>query len=119
MTGLLSGLNWQGLLDLMPQLSLIQEEKARKYEQAILQRLASTGLAAAALAAEVDESTVSRWKEKLIRQQCRVLACLGLKVVPDTMRCFDPADIDSILHQAQRWMQHVKSAEQLAQEAGY
>lgn len=103
----------------MPPLSDTEETRARKYEALILQRLASTGLAAAAMAAEVDESTVSRWKEKLIRQQCRVLACLGLKVVPDTMRCFDPADIDSILHQAQRWMQHVKSAEQLAQEAGY
>ena len=36
-------------------------------------RRGSRRLAAAALAAEVDESTVSRWKEKLIRQQCRVL----------------------------------------------
>lgn len=61
----------------MPPLSTSEEERARKYEALILQRLASTGLAAAAMAAEVDESTISRW------------------------------------------MQHVKSAEQLAQEAGY
>jgi len=34
-------------------------------------------------------------------------------------RKYEALDIDSILHQAKRWMQHVKSAEQLAQEAGY
>lgn len=95
------------------------DERARKNEQIVLQRLASVGLKQAADAAEVDESTISRWKEKLVTQFCRVLARLGLKVVPDTMRCFDPADIESILHQAHRWMQHVKSAEQLAEEAGY
>lgn len=61
--------------------------------------LSDTGLAAAALAAEVDESTVSPLER---RQQCRVLACLGLKVVPTNMHCYPDAEIEALRILARR-----------------
>lgn len=63
---------------------------------------ASVGLKQAADAAEVDESTVSRWKEKLITQFCRVLARIGLKVVPTNMHCYPEAEIEALRILARR-----------------
>lgn len=88
-------------------------ERARKNEQLILQRLASVGQVTAAAAIGVDESTVSRMKEGKIQQFSELLAVLNLKVVPEGMRCFDPKDIDTLLHQAKRWMEHIGSSDQL------
>ena len=89
-------------------------ERARKNEQAILQRLSSVGQATVAAAVKVDESTISRMKgDGKLTQFAEILAELGLKVVPETMRVFDPKDIDALLHLAKRRMDQIVSAEEL------
>lgn len=96
--------------------SMSVDERTRKNEAAILRALASAGMLAVAGHLNVDESTVCRWKDKLIGQMAGLLAVCGLKVVPATMRCFDPADIEAILHQAHKYMESVRSADQLGWE---
>jgi hypothetical protein len=91
-------------------------ERARKNEQTILRAVASVGMLPIATQLGVEESTVCRWKEKSIPQLAGMLAVCGLKVVPVTMRCFDPADIDAILHQAHKYMESVRTADQLGWE---
>lgn len=91
-----------------------REERARKNEQAVLHRLSSVGQATVAEAVRVDESTISRMKsDGKIQQFALILAELGLKVVPETMRVFDPKDIDALLHLAKRRMDQIVSAEEL------
>lgn len=89
-------------------------ERARKNEHLILQRLSSVGQATVATAVGIDESTISRMKgDGKISQLAEILAELGLKVVPESLRTFDPKDVDVLLHQAKRWMEHIGSADQL------
>jgi hypothetical protein len=96
--------------------SMTIDERSRKNEVAILRSLASAGMLAVSDHLRVDESTVCRWKDKTIGQFAGLLAVCGLKVVPVTMRCFDPADIEAILHQAHKYMESVRSADQLGWE---
>ena len=92
------------------------DERARKNFAVVMQRLASVGMRDAAEYAGIDESTVSRWKEKTINQFSRMLAKLGLKIVPVEMRCYNPKDIEAVFHQAQCWMNHINSADRLVYE---
>jgi hypothetical protein len=64
-------------------------ERARKNHTLILQRLASVGQSQLAQALGVSESAVSRMKDKELADLSKLLAVLGLKVVPLEMRCFD------------------------------
>ncbi len=66
------------------QLSQEQNARAREFEALILQQLASVGQRAVAEAVGVNESTVSRWKEGDIERWCKVLALLGLQLVPES-----------------------------------
>lgn len=62
----------------------------------------------------MSESTISRHiSEGHLERSIRILAEVGLKVVPAEMKCFNPKDIDAILHQAKCWLAHVESSEQL------
>lgn len=105
-----------GRLDFMNTSSATTDERARKNEAMILRAIASVGQLAVSVHIGVDESTVSRWKDKQLAQFSGMLAVCGLKVVPATMRCFDPADIEAILHQAHKYMESVRSADQLGWE---
>ncbi len=96
-----------------PQLNPEQEARARKIYSLIVQRLASVGNAPVALAVGCDESTISRMKPEKFLELARILAVLDLKVVPKGMRCFDERDIEAILYQAKRWMDHVQGVDQL------
>ncbi|WP_137971988.1 CII family transcriptional regulator [Pseudomonas sp. F(2018)] len=95
------------------QLSQEQTVRARKNYAVLMQRLASIGNAPVALAVGCDEATISRMKPEKFEQLCQILAVLDLKVVPSTMKCFDERDIETILHQAKRWMDHVQGIDQL------
>lgn len=96
-----------------PSLSPDQKERARKSFVILMHRLASVGNAPVALAVGCDEATISRMKSEKFEQLAQILAVLDLKIVPTGMRCFDPKDIDTLLHQAKRWMEHVGSSDQL------
>lgn len=65
------------------QLSPELDERAREFESLVLNRLLSAGQRSVADAIGVSESTVSRWKEGEIERWCKVLALLGLQLVPD------------------------------------
>lgn len=78
-----------------------------------MRALASVGNAPVALAVGCDEATISRMKPEKFEQFCQILAVLDLKVVPSSMRCFNERDIETILHQAKRWMEHVQGIDQL------
>ena len=90
------------------------DERARKNLQAIFQALSSTGQAKLAEALGVSEPTISRWKSDQAEQCARALSALGLKVVPVTMRCFDPKQIDAILHLAKSQLAKIEGSDQLA-----
>ncbi len=65
-----------------PALSAEPTARAREIESLVLQRLVSVGQKNIADAIGVNESTVSRWKEGDIERWSKVLAILGLQVVP-------------------------------------
>ncbi|WP_431482253.1 CII family transcriptional regulator [Pseudomonas solani] len=66
------------------QLSPDMDARAREFESVFLQRLVSVGQKTVADAIGVSESTVSRWKEGEIERWCKVVAHLGLQLVPDS-----------------------------------
>ncbi|MDU9039968.1 CII family transcriptional regulator [Pseudomonas corrugata] len=93
-----------------------QTVRARKNYSVLMQHLASVGNAPVALAVGCDEATISRMKPEKFEQFCQILAVLGLKVVPNNMRCFDVRDIEAILYQAKRWMEHIQGVDQLEED---
>ncbi len=102
----------------MPQSSPPPTERARKNLSAILHGLASVGQVRIAEGLGTSEATVSRWKETQAEQCARALALMGLKVVPETMRCFDQAQIGAILTLAKSHMAQIENTEQLAWDEG-
>ena len=72
------------------------DARTRKNCSTILQRLASVGQTQVAQALSVSESTVSRMKEKELTELSKLLAVLGLKAVPEEMRCYRADAIDAI-----------------------
>jgi|11_taG_2_1085331.scaffolds.fasta_scaffold46163_2 GTP:adenosylcobinamide-phosphate guanylyltransferase len=101
-------------MEIMKTLSQGGGGRARKFESLILQRLSSVGQCAVAKELDTSESTISRMKKDGdIERFSKLMEVLGLKVVPADMKCFNPKDIDAILHQAKNWLRHVESAEQL------
>lgn len=90
-----------------------QTVRARKNNAVLMQRLASVGNAPVAFAVGCDEATISRMKPEKFEQFAQILAVLDLKIVPTNMRCFDVRDIEAILYQAKRWMEHIQGVDQL------
>lgn len=93
-----------------------QTVRARKNYSVLMQSLASIGNAPVALAVGCDEATISRMKPEKFEQFCQILSVLGLKIVPNDMRCFNQRDIEAIFHQAKRWMEHVQNVDQLEED---
>lgn len=89
---------------------------ARRNYVVLMQALASVGNAPVALAVGCDEATISRMKPEKFEQFCQILAVLGLKVVPKAMQCFDKRDIETLLHQAKRYMELIQNVDQLQEE---
>lgn len=93
-----------------------QTVRARKNNAVLMQRLASVGNAPVAFAVGCDEATISRMKPEKFEQFAQILAVLDLKIVPTNMRCFDVRDIEAILYQAKRWMEHIQGVDQLEED---
>ena len=74
--------------------------KVHEIQTAILARMAEVGQARVAEAAGVSDATVSRWKDGALEQAARILAALGLKVVPVEAQVQDPAYMASLEHLA-------------------
>lgn len=89
------------------------DERARKNLATIFRALSSLGQARLAEALNVSEPTISRWKSEQAEQCAKALAALGLKVVPEVVRCYQPKTIDAILELARARLDNVRSAEDL------
>jgi len=100
----------------MPAVSPDRTERARKNLTLILRRLASVGQVRIADGLGISEATVSRWKAEEAEQCAAILALLGVKVVPEEMRCFDPQKIGAILDLAKAHLAEIEKPEQLAWE---
>lgn len=88
-----------------PALSQDPGARAREIESLILRRLSSVGQRQVAEAVGISESTVSRWKEGEIERWSKVLALLGLQVVPDEARCHPAEYIESLQTLARRCLE--------------
>ena len=97
----------------MNQCSLPTPERARKNVAAALQGLASRGQKGVADAIGVSEATVTRWKEADLERAARICAECGIKWVPVSMKCFDPKDIEALMHGHRRWVESLRTSSQL------
>lgn len=87
-------------------------ERSRKNQSILLQRLAQTTQTTVALRLEVSESTVSRWVSKDLQTTAETLAALGVKVVPEEVKCFDPEHVERLRYFAEIGIKHAKTPAQ-------
>lgn len=90
------------------------DETTRKNVAMILRGVANTGLKPVARAVGVDESTISRYKDRDFERHARILAVCGLKVVPAAAKCFKPDDVDVLFHLAKQRINSMSGHEDLA-----
>lgn len=76
------------------------DSRSRKNLAAILKGLGSAGQARVAEAISKDESTVSKMKDRELPQLAKMLAACGLKIVPQSVKCYDPEFIGAIFYLA-------------------
>lgn len=92
----------------MNPLSASPEERARKATSIVLQRLAPDGTQRnLAQAWGVSESILTRLKE-YVEPVMRLLAQLGLKVVPAEMKCYSSRELDAMFVLAKANLRHVR-----------
>ncbi|QHJ83018.1 MAG: hypothetical protein [Caudoviricetes sp.] len=72
------------------------DERSRKIESIILQRLAEKTQTTIAIELGVNESKISRLKNDDIPMISKLITCLGLKVVPDDSFEVSQAELKSI-----------------------
>lgn len=93
------------------------KERSRKNETLILNRLAAVGQNTVADIIGVHESSVNKMKERGdFARLALILAGLGLKAVPVTMKCYDPVQMDAIFALAKARLNTMESASQLSFE---
>lgn len=89
----------------MEKLSNKADERARKIESIILQRLAEKTQTTVALELEMSESKISRLKNDDIPVISKLITCLGLKVVPDDSLEVSQAELKSIKTLARKYLE--------------
>jgi Bacteriophage CII protein len=89
--------------------------RARKHLQLILQAIEREGQRPVAEKLGVHESTITRLKEHL-PNLVALLDALAIKAVPTAMKCYDPKDIDTLLHLARKRMEQLENADTLVWE---
>lgn len=98
----------------MVALSMTPQERARKIQRIVLQRVQrDASQAAVAAAMGVSESTVSRLLSEHLDKLAAVLAHAGLKVVPVERVCVDPSMYEAMTRIATRAMADVETAQRL------
>jgi transcriptional regulator with XRE-family HTH domain len=94
--------------------SVIDSGRSRKNESTILQALARVGQNEVARRMQVSDSTVSRFKNGELLQWASFLAALGLKVVPEAMKCYDPKQIRAVFELAKARLNAIDEPQELA-----
>lgn len=91
--------------------------QVRKSDATVCKRLQSAGQNRVAELVGVSESTVSRFVSNGdLKRAIEILAAAGIKCVPSEFRCFDPKDVEVLMHGHKRWAETLESAEQLSWE---
>lgn len=93
-----------------------QSERARKIEATILSALHRTGQVQVARAVGVCESKVSKWIAGGLQDVAAYLDAAGLKVVPQSAKCFDQKQINAIMTLAKQHLSQMESTDQLEWE---
>ena len=93
------------------QLSDEQLAWSRNMQTQVLQAIDKNGQSELAKAIGIDSSTVSRLKEHHLANLCKMLASLGLKVVPANMKCYDAAKIDILFRLAKDNFQRLEEVD--------
>ena len=91
----------------MGQVCMPYDQRARKNEKVILSALAETSQTVAATCMGVNESTISRMKGSdmkgsEIEQVSKLMAALGLKVIPVHYHCYPEEEIEALRILARR-----------------
>lgn len=81
------------------------DERSRKIESMILQRLAEKTQTTIAIELGVSESKISRLKNDDIPMISKLITCLGLKVVPDDSLEVSQAELKSIKTLAKKYLE--------------
>lgn len=81
------------------------DERSRKIESMILQRLAEKTQTTIAIELGVSESKISRLKNDDIPMISKLMTCLGLKVVPDDSLEVSQAELKSIKTLARKYLE--------------
>ena len=81
------------------------DERSRKIESIILQRLAEKTQTTIAIELGVSESKISRLKNDDIPMISKLITCLGLKVVPDDSLEVSQAELKSIKTLARKYLE--------------
>lgn len=89
----------------MEKLSNKTDERSRKIERIILQRLADKTQTAVAVELGLSESKISRIKNDDLPEIANLLRCLGLKVVPDDSLEVSQAELKSIKTLAKKYLE--------------
>lgn len=97
----------------MPVVSSAVVDTSRKIERTILQALAERGQAHAAGLMGVSESNVSRLKDGQLENFSKLLAVIGLKVVPAQYKCLDPIKAQAMVTLYEAAMQRISNPVEL------
>ena len=81
------------------------DERSRKIESMILQRLAEKTQTTIVIELGVSESKISRLKNDDIPMISKLMTCLGLKVVPDDSLEVSQAELKSIKTLARKYLE--------------
>lgn len=90
--------------------------RARKNLTTILSRLQSVGQVEVAKKLNVSESLISKWKSEDAERVAEILAHLGLKIVPESLRCYEPRQLEAILALAKARLERIESPQELEWE---
>ena len=85
----------------MNPISSATRERSRKFLALALQRVSSVGQRNIAEQLSTSESTISRLVSTELERVCQLLEVVGLKVVPQELKCYEPRKI-AILHELAR-----------------
>ncbi len=97
----------------MPEVSAAITDTSRKIERTILQALAEKGQAHAATLMGASESAVSRMKDGQLEALSKLLAAIGLKVVPAQYKCLDPIKAQAMVTLYEAAMQRITNPVEL------
>lgn len=91
--------------------------QVRKSDATVCKLLQSAGQNKVAELVGLSESTVSRFiSAGDLKRAIEILAAVGAKCVPMHYRCFDPKDVEVLMHGHRRWAETLQSTEQLSWE---